>query len=242
VHHFFHIPDKPTSSSSLVSSVQVKKNRSTLYAEMDSPQIRRARNGPIPFLCDPHQLRGPPLDVIEDEFLPLGRPAFLSTSLIDYLLQRSLPMSLPADVLIGSSNALPYLQHYTNLFNSTSRTDERTVRTMKRQYHYYSMRHFEFLGINCTQSHFFVIKVGFDIRRNNVFDTVRIYDSLRRTGRHNDTVNNNSVGATFLRSFQSFVVNYVFYDMPNVEQLKADPNFILKTTRISRLSPTEQRT
>jgi hypothetical protein len=169
---------------------------------MDSPP-RRVRNGPIPFLNDPHASRGPILFVSETEIMPLGHATHLSTSLIDFLLQKSLPVNLSDKLLIGSSNALPYIQHYNKLHKDNN-GEERTCRKMCRHYQYYSMAKFEFIGINCTQSHFFVIKVGFDISKPSVFDHVQIYDSLRRTGRHNESVNDKSVGAAFLRSFQTF--------------------------------------
>jgi hypothetical protein len=197
---------------------------------MDSPP-RRVRNGPIPFLNDPHPARGPILFVSETESMPLGHATHLSTSLIDFLLQKSLPVNLSDKVLIGSSNALPYIQHYNQLHKNNNNGEERTCRKMCRQYQYYSMGKFEFIGINCTQAHFFVIKVGFDISKPSVFDHVQIYDSLRRTGRHNESVNDKSVGASFLRSFQSFLMKFAFFGMIPTDGVLTNPDHVLNNAQ-----------
>ena len=86
---------------------------------------------------------------------------------------------------------------------------------------------FKFYGINCSQSHFFVISVDFDIRRQNIFQNVKIYDSLRRTGRNVTALNINSTGAQFLISFQSFLAKYAFFASLNVERLINENEFIL---------------
>ena len=99
---------------------------------------RRVRSGPIPFLNDPHPARSCPLNVIKDEWMPLGRAAHLSTALIDYLLQRSLPEELPGTTIVGSSNAMRYMEQYVKIRSSNSRSDVRLVETMQRQYAYYS--------------------------------------------------------------------------------------------------------
>jgi len=62
---------------------------------------RTGRNGPVPFANDP--FRGPPLSVNDDLIRPLSldhRPTgrdddhYLSTALIDYLIQRGMPTDL----------------------------------------------------------------------------------------------------------------------------------------------------
>ena len=114
---------------------------------------RRARSGPIPFLNDPHPARSSPLNVTEDEWMPLGRAAHLSTALIDYLLQRSLPEELPGTTIVGSSNAMRYMEQYVKIRNSNSRSDVRLVETMQRQYTYYALQKFTFVGVNCSMGH-----------------------------------------------------------------------------------------
>ena len=74
------------------------------------PPPRRVRVGPIPFLDDP--FRGSILKLANDVIPPLGNNEYLSTSLVDYLLQKSLPSNLTNDILVGSSNCMTYLEHY----------------------------------------------------------------------------------------------------------------------------------
>ena len=81
---------------------------------------------------------------------PLSKHADLSTSLVDYLLQRSLPGSLPNDTLVGSSNCLSYMEHYLK----NVKEKDRTVNKLQNTYQYYAMGAFKFYGINCSQSHF----------------------------------------------------------------------------------------
>jgi hypothetical protein len=182
---------------------------------------RRSRQGPIPFLDDPHILRGKSLTVVEGNYESLGGPEFLDTKLVDFLLQRCLPASLPRDVLIGSANASEYLRHYFAIGRSSLNSDERTVKVLRRDYQYYAMRKFSFLGITCTQSHFFVIHVDFNIKNDPVFPIVRIYDSLRRTHRSGrQTINTQSAVVQMLRLFQEFMVKYAFAGMPNVKHSK----------------------
>ena len=81
---------------------------------------------------------------------PLSKHADLSTSLVDYLLQRSLPGSLPNDTLVASSNCLSYMEHYLK----NVKEKDRTVNKLQNTYQYYAMGAFKFYGINCSQSHF----------------------------------------------------------------------------------------
>ena len=87
---------------------------------------------------------------------------------------------------------------------------------------------FQFFGINCHQSHFFVISVDFDIRREQIFKNVKIYDSLRRTGRNVSVFNINSTGKQFLVLLQTFLAKYSFFASPNVERLLGEKELILQ--------------
>jgi hypothetical protein len=115
---------------------------------------KRKRNGPIAFLNDPHKKRSSALKISHDEYKPLGKTEYLQTSLIDYLLQCSLPSELPSDVLVGSSASLHYLNNFVNKLDSKKHADVKSVETIKKQYQYYAMRRFHYIGINCAREHF----------------------------------------------------------------------------------------
>ena len=119
---------------------------------------------------------------------------------------------------------MSYLQHY--LQNVTEKN--RTAIKMQSTYQYYAMGTFQFFGINCHQSHFFVISVDFDIRREQIFKNVKIYDSLRRTGRNVSVFNMNSTGKQSLVFLQAFLARYSFFAPPNVETLLSEKELILK--------------
>ena len=195
------------------------------------PPPRRVRVGPIPFLDDP--FRGSVLKLANDVIPPLGKNEYLSTSLVDYLLQKSLPSNLPNDIIVGSSNCMTYLQHY---LKHVTMEKNRNTNKLQNTYQYYAMGAFTFLGIHCNQSHFFVISVEFDIRREDIFKNVKIYDSLRRTGRK---VTANPTGKQFLIMLQAFLARYAFFASPNVESLLSDKEFILKkSNKINVLNKT----
>ena len=157
----------------------------------------------------------------------MDKPEHLNTTLVDYLLQRSLPPELSSDILVGSSASLNYLKNFCSKLNSKKKTDLKSVEVIKKQYQYYATSRFEFIGVNCGNNHFFVIHVGFDARSPLIFDRVDVYDSLRRTGRTADNVNANSVGAQYLKTFQLFLAKFVFNGMPSAETLANEPNYIL---------------
>ena len=128
-------------------------------------QPRRAgpKEGPVPFANDP--FRGPPLSVTDNLVEPLSDPKFLSTALIDYLLQRAMPACLPGSFLIGSANALSLFETMNKKkVDSSDRNDAKTARSLLRNYQIYSFNRFEFLAANCSHNHFFVVHVTFDFR------------------------------------------------------------------------------
>jgi hypothetical protein len=76
---------------------------------------------------------------------------------------------------------------------------------------------------------------GFDINRKKIFDNVTVYDSLKKIDRNDKTeksakFNKNCSGGLFLRTFQEFILKYVFhdYDPTKLKVLEDDPDYILK--------------
>lgn len=187
----------------------------------------RQSDGPAPFANDP--VRGPPLPLSADVIQPLLGPNFLSTALVDYMLQSAMKDSISDNILIGSANAFSFFEIMNKkTLKSSTKSDARTVRHVRERYRFYSFKKFHFLAANCSNSHFFVIKVIFDIQSEEIFQHVTLYDSLRRTGRNNKTLNKNSIGAQFLLQFQRFMTEFCFFEVPRSKVLINDPDFILR--------------
>ena len=172
----------------------------------------RQSDGPAPFANDP--VRGPSLPLSADVIQPLLGPNFLSTALVDYMLQSAMKDSISDNILIGSANAFSFFEIMNKkTLKSSTKSDARTVRHMRERYRFYSFKKLHFLAANCSNSHFFVIKVIFDIQSEEIFQHVTLYDSLRRTGRNNKTLNKNSIGAQFLLQFQRFMTEFCFFEV-----------------------------
>jgi hypothetical protein len=186
------------------------------------PDRRSRKTGPIPFLNDP--FRGPPLSLTKDVISPLSGNHYLSTALVDYLIQRSMPSHLPDSVLIGSSNAFTVLK---TMNETTKYANPEKVRKLREKYKYYSSNGFKFISAICNKNHFFVVKVDFDVRRDNIFQDVRVFDSLRRTRLNIDAVDTNSNGGKLLRELQLFLSQFAFFDVPMNETLVKNPDLIL---------------
>jgi len=191
---------------------------------------RTGRNGPVPFANDPY--RGPPLSLDDDLIRPLSldhRPTgrddehYLSTALIDYFIQRGMPTDLASHFLVGSTNAYSYFETLNR-----QNLEGKTAVSLRQKYQFYSFNEFRFVAANCSHKHFFVIDVTFDINRPKIFTNVVVYDSLRSSGRHNESVNRSSTGAKFLCQLQKFLAKFSFYDMPMNAVLLRDPEYILQ--------------
>jgi hypothetical protein len=169
-----------------------------------APPFGRGKKGYISFAEDPHRLRCLPIPIGTTQWVPLSGLNHLSTTLIDYLLQRSLPENISDNVLVGSSDAFNFFKHHIKLLESTETKDKMAVDKLKKKYKYYSVGRYEFIGINCTHNHFFVITVGFDIGSELIFDNIKIYDSLKQTTQHNVKCAKSSAAANFLRKLQLF--------------------------------------
>ena len=191
-----------------------------------SSEIQRSAiqhdNNTSGFADDP--TRGPSLSVSKSHLQALAGPNFLSTVLIDYLLQHALKERITSDLLIGTSNTMTFFETM-NQNQPTNQTDSRSIGRRRRKYITYSFNRYRFLAANCTNGHFIVIHVSFDLRQPNVFEKVYVYDSIRRTSRKKIFLNKCSPGAQLLRQFQLFLARYCAD--ANGKLLK-DPDFILQ--------------
>jgi SWIM zinc finger/MULE transposase domain/Ulp1 protease family, C-terminal catalytic domain len=182
----------------------------------------------VPFANDPVRTPGI-LPLTTDQIAALNGPHFLSTALIDFILQQTLKDTIPPNLLIGSSNSMSFLELSNNKINDSSNTQ--SIARMRHSYFPYSLDRFRFLAATCTEAHFFVVDVTFDIRSDNIFQNVTLYDSLRKTGRRDQgRLNSRNRGAQFLRRFQNFLAQYCFVDDDERCQLllKQQPDLIIE--------------
>ena len=127
----------------------------------DKPANDR-KDKPTPFANDP--IRGRPLRVSKVDIESLKETDHLMTTLIDYVIQRVAPSDLPDHVLIGSSNALSYFEVMNQKkLDSPTSGDIETVPALRRKYQFYSLSKYQFMAVNCSDRHFMVIRVDFDV-------------------------------------------------------------------------------
>ena len=208
-----------------------KSTTNQTKAAIEAPELPGPSNATlVPFADDP--VRGPPLVPQQSDIECLTLNKTLSTKLIDYVLRNAIRKDIPDDVLIGSSTSLSYFEVMnTKKVNSKNVTDAKKAKELRRKYQVYSLRQYNFYAANCSENHFLVINVVFDINSSDVFHKVVVYDSMRRSSRKNDAPHKQSVPAHFLCEFQKFLSQFTFFNTPNNEKLLADPTFILKKAK-----------
>jgi Ulp1 protease family, C-terminal catalytic domain len=169
----------------------------------------------------PHPSRSPAILLADTDIAQFNKTTQLNTKVVDFLLQKSLPV-------VGTSNSLSLMELFLNKIKSTDRSQIQSANKIKDNYLYYSTKHFHYIGINCNHNHFCVVQVGFDINKPEKFDSVKVFDSLRKSGRTTYKGFRNTAGAYYLKKFQSFLLNYVFNNIPEASVLKEDSEYILK--------------
>jgi hypothetical protein len=189
---------------------------------------RSTGNSPPPFANDP--LRGPTLPLpSQHDIEQLNGKHFLSTSLLDYLLQCSLPSNIPDNILIGSSNSLSWFEAMNvKSDKSSAGYDAEGAQILRRKYQFYSLRAYDFITANCGSGHFSVAWVSFSIQNDNVFGEVRVYDSLRRSLRNNDPPKKDEVLGRLLLELQKFLELYCFCGTPIQKVLSSKPDLVLQ--------------
>jgi hypothetical protein len=66
---------------------------------------RRAKKGPATFAMDPHIKWSPQQEINYHDYSPLRGKYFLSTTLLDYILQRCLPEDLSDSILVSGTDS-----------------------------------------------------------------------------------------------------------------------------------------
>jgi hypothetical protein len=195
---------------------------------MNRNELRYAK-GPPAFANDP--TRSPALDLSTDQVEQLRGENFLSTRLIDYIIHCGMPKTLKQNVLIASSNSFSWFQEMNKKSDQKDKSyDARKEKVLRTRFQPYSLMGYHFLAVNCGRGHFSVTSVHFNINNEKIFDTVCIYDSLRRSTRKNDFPKQDSVPGMLLIQFQKFLSNFCFCDNDRNEVLTTNANFILSSS------------
>ena len=197
-------------------------------SSLPQPSVVTEIDKPAPFANDP--IRGPPL-VLRPEDSTIGDlngSKYLSTALIDYVLQHVMPSNLPDDVLIGSSNSLSYFQLMNSKPDFPQQQDPDSSNVLRRKFQFYSLRRYRFFSVNCTRGHFFVVSVDFDMNSATPFDNVWVYDSLRKSSRQNrDAPKKDSDPAALLRHMQLFLAKFCAFATKHHRRLLDEPDLLL---------------
>ena len=207
---------------------------------------RRQRRQPrlTPFAHDPVR-HGARLPFTEAHAAPLPTNDHLETGLLDFLLQTSFMFPqqkgfvMPPDLLIASSNSFEFLKLMTDprMFPLISPKTQ----AARELYKGYATGPFRLIVVNCMGSvrHYNTLDIAFDATSDDIFQHVRVYDSLRHPIRKTTRGNNNkknldqvaisSTAGEYLRLLQTFLVRFCFFNNDNVlRKLKSDPTYILK--------------
>jgi hypothetical protein len=223
------LPSSPPSTSNASSPVQWLKDPPP---SVPNPVPRSARRSvpktAPPFAHDP--LRGPTLQLPNrDDIEKLNGRHFLSTALLDYVLQKALPKNIPENIIIGSSNALSWFEG-TNQKSEIGHFDydPEGAKILRRKYQFYCHHGYQFFAANCGGGHFSVARVSFDVNQDDIFSDITIYDSNRRSNRKNTKPKPDEVVGKLLLELQKFLCNYCFFGTKGQEILTSRPHLALE--------------
>ena len=175
-----------------------------------------------------------PLQATLTEITPLMEGKMLTTTLLDYLLQRFInPALITPEMIVPSSEFMPRMKMQLDKLSKTDRCSQKTIHAMQTKFKRFSLGPHHFLALCCESKHFFVFSIKFNACSENVFSEVLVYDSLRKTrcSRSNrpDQVTRNHLSATYLLLFQQFLTEFSFHRMTTKSSLLRDnPELILE--------------
>jgi hypothetical protein len=201
---------------------------------------RRGKDYISPFAHDP--VRSGVLPYTDSVAAPLPNDEHLQTGLFDFLLQTSFTFPdkefiLPKNVIIPSSNSYEFMNLV--LDQKQYPPTSTALQTIRLGYRAYASGSYRMLVMNCIGdfAHYNALDIVFDIDSDEVFQSVRIYDSLGRTTPSNirlsskkSVVNKSSLAGKYLCCLQSFLVQICFFDKTDTKQvrmLKENPDYIL---------------
>ena len=173
-------------------------------------------------------IRGLPITVSSKDIRPLKGKNFLSTKLIDYLIQVGAPKDIPEDLIITSSNALSFFELMNKKkITSDNPQDVNAAQVLRRKYQFYSLRRHHLLSVNCSRSHFIVISVLFNMDNDEPFEHVRVYDSLRKSKR-GTSGKKLDYHTNFLRELQLFFAQFCCFATKHSEKFLNEPDYLLE--------------
>ncbi|KAG7352738.1 MULE transposase domain containing protein [Nitzschia inconspicua] len=143
---------------------------------------------------------------------------WLSTILIDHLLQTTLKGCVPDHVLIGSSDCYSYFSTYNDKLDKHDCAD--AVQTMRGGLKAYARSEFRYISAACHQGHYFVVDVTFDSRQPAIFQQVNVYDSLSITSRRRATA--------VLGRLQRFLSGFCFHGLDHNLLLLEKQDYIVQ--------------
>ena len=188
------------------------------------------------------------LTITEELASPLGQPAHLQTGLLDFLIQNAFTTFLADErvevmpsnsLLIASSNSYEFLKIMTDV-KKYPPSSHCTLDPIRQGYRAYGSSPYRLLVVNCMGEfvHYDAIEVSFDINSDDIFQSVRVYDSLggsnqknQKTRKKSNEIGKFSAAGQYLRRLQTFLVRFCFFEKQGTKQLKlleSDPDYILK--------------
>jgi Ulp1 family protease len=118
-----------------------------------------------------------------------------------------------------------------------SQIDIETTEYLRRIYKYYLCGEFRFCCVVCSNSHFFVVSLMFNVTdpKKEIFTNVRVYDSLKyvNKGHAAKTIpfTTGDTAAKFLLTLQKFLSTFVFHNAANNDVLLNDEHYIMKKAK-----------
>jgi hypothetical protein len=181
------------------------------------------------FLDDPTQTK--PIPINQLHVADLKTNDYLSTVLINYLVQRSVNIKEEQRTVIASCLSMTFMKtflekdwHHTA--SHLTRFDE-----LQKKYQYYSFGKFRFFCLVCIDQHYYVISLNFNATDPNkhIFSDVKVYDSLKDATE--ERVQKDSIHADYLMTLQQFLSIFSFNNSPNNDILLEDKHYILKEAK-----------
>jgi MULE transposase domain len=189
------------------------------------------------FLDDP--TKSAPITIHSNQLNSLEDGNWLDTTLVDYLIQRSVHNDDGDRIIIASSLSLSIMNVFLQQLeeDKIANISSRAQKNLRSIYEYYSFHEFRFFTLVCHNKHFFLISLKFNASDCNkpIFSDVHVYDSIMpvRLGRSSKNIPfaPGSRAAIYLVTLQKFLSTYSFHNSPNNAILINDPHHILKQAK-----------
>jgi hypothetical protein len=181
------------------------------------------------FLDDPTQTQ--PITIDQSLLPAIKNNDFLSTRLIDYLVQRSVITKGEQRTVIASCMSMSLMQTYLVKDWHTSASHELRFDELQKKYQYYSFGAFRFFCLVCSYSHYYLVSLNFNATDPNkrIFSDVKVYDSMFVFTE--ERVEKDSKHAEYLMTLQQFLSTFSFNNSPNNEILLKDKHYILQDAK-----------